>query len=487
MNRQRRRTGVLAAAGTRNSGRIWIDATGMRAIRRMGVAAMLVMSVLVTHASAATLYWDINGATPGAGGTQPAGTWDAATENWSSSAAGDVATETWASGNTAVFAAGTGATGAYTVTVAGTQDIGGLTFEEGTVTLSGGSFRMVTNSIFNVATGRSANLASTLTDDGTAPTLTKNGAGTLTVNGPRTYTGETIVNAGTLILITVATYPLTVNNTGILKLESPTGAFGTVTVNAGGVLSMGSAGGNVRISIGTLNLNGGTVQRHTSYNGLYMTGSGNIRAAGETTSTITAPVLCNQNNFTYNMDVESGSTLLISGAVGKGLASGVKLTKGDVGTLILSGNNTYDGATTVNSGGLIVNGSTAASSDVNVASGARIGGDGTIGGNLTLAGGAALVFDPEWTLTINSGKNLSFGATYTPLDLVQADGSAIDWDALDSTTFTLVGGEGTVDFTNISTDTFNAGTTGRQVFFKQGGLQLEVLAPPPKATVIIIQ
>ena len=42
-----------------------------------------------------TLYWDIDGATPGAGGATPSGTWDAATANWSSSLGGDVDTEAW--------------------------------------------------------------------------------------------------------------------------------------------------------------------------------------------------------------------------------------------------------------------------------------------------------------------------------------------------------------------------------------------------------
>ena len=66
-------------------------------------------------------------------------------------------------GDTAVFAAGTTATGAYTVTVSGTQTVGGLTFEEGTVTLSGGQINLVGSPIFNTASNLGADVGSILT------------------------------------------------------------------------------------------------------------------------------------------------------------------------------------------------------------------------------------------------------------------------------------------------------------------------------------
>jgi autotransporter-associated beta strand protein len=63
------------------------------------------------------------------------------------------------------------------------------------------------------------------------------------------------------------------------------------------------------------------------------------------------------------------------------------LTKIGTGTLTLSGQNTYSGATTVNEGALFVNGSLA--SAMNVASGATLGGTNTIG-SVTLASGSIL-------------------------------------------------------------------------------------------------
>jgi hypothetical protein len=59
---------------------------------RVLALALVSITALVPPAAAATVYWDINGATPGAGGTTPTGTWNAANTNWSSSAAGDVTT-----------------------------------------------------------------------------------------------------------------------------------------------------------------------------------------------------------------------------------------------------------------------------------------------------------------------------------------------------------------------------------------------------------
>ena len=369
---------------------------------RVLALALVSITALVPPAAAATVYWDINGSTPGAGGTTPTGTWDAANTNWSSSAAGDVDTAAWTAGDTGVFAAGTDATGAYTVTVSGAQDIGGLTFQEGTVTLGGGSLRMVANSIFDVATGRSATIGDTATlSNDVDRTLTKTGSGTLTVGTARTYTGETIVNAGKLILRSLFTQnlssPLTINSSGSVELNALNNGnhlYGDITVNAGGLLSMGSAGSGVRIFPLTLALNGGTVGRHTSHNGVGMTGSSTIRAAGETTSTITAPVFTSSNNYTYNIHVESGSTLQMSGAITPGAASGVKLTKHDVGTLILFA-STYQGLTTVSAGVLNIRGnaalgSTAVGTTVTTGAALEMQGDITVGAEALTLNGAGI-------------------------------------------------------------------------------------------------
>src|SRR5262245_7542998 len=88
---------------------------------------------------AANKYWDINGATAGAGGASPAGTWNSSNTLWSTSSAGSSATAAWTAGDKAIFSAGNDATGSFLVTLTGTQDAsGGVTIEEGTVSFATG-------------------------------------------------------------------------------------------------------------------------------------------------------------------------------------------------------------------------------------------------------------------------------------------------------------------------------------------------------------
>ena len=113
-------------------------------------------------AGAALQYWDINGATAGAGGPSPGGIWNLGVDNsnWSSSSAGTAATTIWSNSNTAVFSAGGDATGAFTVLMGGGVSTGGLVFEEGTVTING-SLNFA-GSTLDVAPGLTANLQSTI-------------------------------------------------------------------------------------------------------------------------------------------------------------------------------------------------------------------------------------------------------------------------------------------------------------------------------------
>ena len=64
--------------------------------------------------------------------------------------------------------------------------------------------------------------------------------------------------------------------------------------------------------------------------------------------------------------------------------------------------------------------------------------------------------------------------------LVQSDGSAIDWTLIGNDIFTLIAGEGTIDFGNVvhtETNRFDLGD-GREAYFKEGSLQLVVIPEP---------
>jgi len=196
------------------------------------IAVMLVLPPSV--ARAATYYWDSNGATAGAGGATPIGTWG--TDNyWSTSSGGTVDTTAWTDGaNIAVFAAGTDATGTYTVTVNGTRDLSGLTFQEGSVTLSGGTaLRLVGNTTANVAAGRTATISTPISQDTTTRTLSKQGAGTLVLSGANTSIGYIDIRAGALNIASGASITLT---KGIYKAlnGSAVNIEGNVTATPGG-------------------------------------------------------------------------------------------------------------------------------------------------------------------------------------------------------------------------------------------------------------
>lgn len=146
------------------------------------------------------------------------------------------------------------------------------------------------------------------------------------------------------------------------------------------------------------------------------------------------------------------------------------ITKTDIGTQILTGTNTYTGATNVNAGGLIVDGSIG-NGLVIVAKGARIGGVGSLAGGLTLTEGARFVFNPNATLTVFGTATLPNGFSIN--DLVTIEGSVIDWNAIESGTYTLIEGAvvGIDDRTVALPD-------GRTAFFKEGSLQLVIEDEP---------
>jgi autotransporter-associated beta strand protein len=87
------------------------------------------------------------------------------------------------------------------------------------------------------------------------------------------------------------------------------------------------------------------------------------------------------------------------------------LVKQGTGALQLSGTNTYTGATTVNAGTLIVNGSIA-SSALTVNAGAMLAGTGTVGATTIMSGGTFAPGNSPGTMTVQGNLAFQSGAIY---------------------------------------------------------------------------
>ncbi|MGZ0655451.1 autotransporter-associated beta strand repeat-containing protein [Coraliomargarita sp. W4R72] len=174
----------------------------------------------------------------------------------------------------------------------------------------------------------------------------------------------------------------------------------------------------------------------------------------------------------------------------------ISVIKADEGKWVLSGENTYTGATFVEQGTLAIgaNGSinhsakvivsTGATFDVSalgggfiLESGQSIGGDGIVVGDLNFDSGARLIFDTAATLMVTG--DVSFDDSFGIASLLSADGSEVDWDLIAIGTYTLLSNNG--NFDNISNfgaeNAFDIGE-GRSAYFQNGSLELVVVPEP---------
>ena len=149
-------------------------------------------------------------------------------------------------------------------------------------------------------------------------------------------------------------------------------------------------------------------------------------------------------------------------------AAGDDLIKEGEGTLVLSGANTYDGATKVNAGTLLINGDqSAANGEITIGDGTgtdTLGGVGTIGGNVTGAGGrlTAATDSTSGILTMAGGTAISASSSSTWLvNLNYTDGGD---DSMGGTNVDFIdcdfNSSTTIDPTNFNLAVNTTGGTG---------------------------
>jgi autotransporter-associated beta strand protein len=286
--------------------------------------------------------------------------------------------------------------------------------------------------------------------------LTKNGLGMLTLNSSNSYSGGTVVNGGTLQLITnyyaAGTGPINLNGGTLFLNGVGTGntvaSVGTNTLQTygqpytgfrlvgSGVLNLTIGGGGVFSPGGDWSGFSGLIN-FTTANGLRegagIFGSSNVvwnlgaagsiyNKSGGSTNYLgalfggSAAGLSGATTATASLTTYLiggiNTNSIFNGTISDGAAAATALIFNGPGALTLTGNNTFSGGTTVNAGSLIVNnaaGNGTGSGPVSLNPGASLGGSGTIGGQVSLAAGATLApgSNGSGTLTITNDLGLN--------------------------------------------------------------------------------
>jgi autotransporter-associated beta strand protein len=230
-----------------------------------------------------------------------------------------------------------------------------------------------------------------------------NSSTTVRIDAASTYTGGTILDAGTIALgsaTALGTGNLTINGGGIASISSARTIANNITAN--GDFKLGGLNQSLTLN-GTLGLGGGTrtisLGNSATVNGVIS--NGGLSVFGDGTANIRTMTIANANNTYTGATTVSGANIVVSGSI----ASSSGTTVGNLGSLTVNG----------------------AASGVTVNSGGSLLGSGTVG-NVTLNSGSFLKpGNSPGNLTATSSVWNS-GATYE-WQITSLTGTAgTDWD-----------------------------------------------------------
>ena len=328
----------------------------------LSIAPVLALAVLTHVSQAANLTWSSTGsATPGGDGN-----WTGSSTWWNNTSG-----VAWTSGDNATFSAA-GNTTVNTAVTAGTLTINSSTANinilpgAGDLTLTGGI--TATNSAnttalvhrigANIILG--GNLTVSSSQGGTVGTtnlllsgnlsgafgINKSGNSNLTLNGTNSYTGQTRISNGNI----------NVYSLGNFSEDSSLGR-GTagVSINIGSTTTAGTIGmtylGSGSTSNRTFQIGSGN---GTSSATISSSGSGALVFTASAFNTADTGSVSGFSNRTLSLTGSNTNNNEIQGAIINNTNGTVGVTKSSAGTWILSGNNTYTGATSVSNGNLVI-------------------------------------------------------------------------------------------------------------------------------------
>ncbi|MGH6761634.1 MAG: autotransporter-associated beta strand repeat-containing protein [Phyllobacterium sp.] len=309
----------------------------------------------------------------------------------------------------------------------------------GRLRYTGGTASIDRGFTVNYASGRIdvSSAATTLTISGTATgtgALQKEGAGTLVLSGANTYTGNTLVSGGTLRAGSSQAFG---SNTSMMTVDAlGTLDLGGFDITVGGLLGAGlvDLGGNTLTSSG-LSANGFTGR---------ITGTGGFTRTGTWTQTLSG---CN-NDYTGKTTVSGGGTLSVDCLADGGVASGIGASSADSANLVLTGGVlNYTGNTVTTNRGFTLQGGTGAIGVNNAATTLTFTGQVVGGGSLRKDGLGTLILTADNTYTgatrvtggiLRAGSSSAFGGGDMTLDNTAS--VALDLNGFDTSVSNLFNG-----------------------------------------------
>ena len=274
------------------------------------------------------------------------------------------------------------------------------------ITLNGTALTVIQTTSGTYGQGAVSTLTSTIAGSGSL-ILGAASTATLTLTGANTYSGGTMVSAGTL-------------QVGVSSATTGSGSGMAITSGATGT--------------GLLTVNGGTVDlSNFSLAVAGLSGAGGVIGSSSTSTPASLTIVTNATPQTYSgviADTTAGGTTT-------GATQPVSVIVNGSGTQTLNGVNTYSGTTTVNSGTLALgsSGSLSSASQVTVNSGGTLlmsGGNtiNNVNGNVTLNGGtiamgASTTGQTIGTLTLSATSTINFSTFASILSF--ADSHGIAW------------------------------------------------------------